>query len=448
MCRPESEAQEQAALQPKLAWDDSDTVARVSSGVEFRPHRRYWLIGGKYYDLEPFLHRHPGGKQLLLLARDRFDDCTFVFEAHHSDYKKTRAVLRKYEVKPSNGMDAAAPVLVAGKHHVKLLDDDAFFSVLRQRVNEHLKRNGGAGPTRECVVLFWATLALWAALWVQAVVSGSLFAAVAVGLVGAVLGGFGHNWVHQPTYRTWALLSLDTVGFSSEAWLREHLLQHHMYTNTPKDNHFKGTDPWFVTDPTVKRNMLQTYITPYLNPLLLSVGAFANYLAHTAAMFCGQEQLSVGKLILPAQIGLMIHCWGPLQGLFLCWVIFGTTSVWYFTLALMNHNAEHCTDVKNRNASADWGVAQLNSSADFGTGRSFVASLPYLWLNYHTVHHMFPHTDMSKHPGIQSILEKTAKEFGILYRTGDVWTLYKEMLQSFSTPASLFQEINVYAGAI
>ena len=39
-----------------------------------------------------------------------------------------------------------------------------------------------------------------------------------------------HNYdryaqVHQPAYRNWALLSLDTVGFSSEAWLREHLMQ-------------------------------------------------------------------------------------------------------------------------------------------------------------------------------------------------------------------------------
>ena len=29
---------------------------------------RYWLIGGKYYDLEPFLHRHPGGKQALVIS--------------------------------------------------------------------------------------------------------------------------------------------------------------------------------------------------------------------------------------------------------------------------------------------------------------------------------------------------------------------------------------------
>ena len=30
-----------------------------------------------------------------------------------------------------------------------------------------------------------------------------------------------------------------------------------MYTNTPWDNHFRGTDPFLVTDPTVERNLLQ-----------------------------------------------------------------------------------------------------------------------------------------------------------------------------------------------
>jgi len=42
-------------------------------------------------------------------------------------------------------------------------------------------------------------------------------------------------------------------------------------------------------------------------------------------------------------------------------------------------------------------------------------SIRYLWLNYHTVHHMFPHTDMSHHPAIQKIMVETAKQFGIKY---------------------------------
>jgi len=70
-----------------------------SSGVPFfPPSQKYWRIGGKWYDLEPFLDKHPGGRHILLLARDRFEDCTFVFEAHHHNYQRARAMIRKFEV--------------------------------------------------------------------------------------------------------------------------------------------------------------------------------------------------------------------------------------------------------------------------------------------------------------------------------------------------------------
>jgi hypothetical protein len=37
------------------------------------------------------------------------------------------------------------------------------------------------------------------------------------------MGGFGHNWVHQKKYRSWAF-GLDLVGLNSENWLKEHNL--------------------------------------------------------------------------------------------------------------------------------------------------------------------------------------------------------------------------------
>merc|ERR1719162_1696356 len=112
--------------------------------------------------------------------------------------------------------------------------------------------------------------------------TGSVGVALLTGLVGSWLGAFGHNWVHQPRYRGlgWALLSLDTLGFSSEGWYREHNLQHHMYTNTPWDNHFRGTDPFLVTDPTVERTWVQSNIMPYLLHIILFFGVYGNWLAH------------------------------------------------------------------------------------------------------------------------------------------------------------------------
>merc|ERR1712216_97352 len=108
---------------------------------------------------------------------------------------------------------------------------------------------------------------------------------------------------------------------------------------------------------------------------------------------------------------------------------YGIVSTWFYTIAIMNHNTEDSWDIDRRNNAQDWGEAQLISCADIGVGLTFYESSRYLWLNYHTVHHLFPHTDMSKHPGIQKILVETCKDFGIRYECNDFKSLYLEMCE-------------------
>ena len=394
--------------------------ARWSAGVPFYPPSdKYWRIGNRWYDFSDFLDKHPGGRAVILDSRDRFEDATFVFESHHHDYTRARAMIRKYEVtdpdelralratlraRPARAQktdgDDGGPSLSSRVHfdesldqklYPNLLDDGAFYSVLRKRVTAHLKSIGhkDGGPTNECVLLFACVLLAYAAGMCVTYQSGSFVAAALTGVAASWLGGFGHNWVHQPKYklRGWALLSLDLCGFSSEAWYRDHNLQHHMYTNTPWDNHFRGTDPFLVTDPTIERNFVQHYVTPFINPLLLCFGVYANYVAHTIELLRGRENWSIGKLFLPLHFALMMSRWGGAHGFCLVWTFHSVIGLYYFTMALMNHNAAHTMDVKSRNKSRDWGEAQLHSSADWGVNMTFLQAGVYLWLNYHTVHH-------------------------------------------------------------
>jgi len=298
-----------------------------------------------------------------------------------------------------------------------------------------------------CCALFWVTFVAWCLSLCWVVYSGTLVAALAFGFMMTWLGAFGHNWVHQPRYRFWAYLSLDTVGFSSDAWLREHNLQHHMYTNTPWDNHFKGTDPFLVTDPTVERNFAQRHIFPNLAPLLLSFGLYANYSAHLIDLLKGREKVTVGKLLLPAQIFALVYRFGW-WGFLLCFIAHMVLGNYYFTLALMNHNAESCVDTASRNKSRDWAVAQLHSSADWDVSCPFLLAGRWLWLNYHTVHHLFPLMDFSHHPAIQSILMKTCEEFGVDYTVGEARKIHREMRGTWKEPFSVMQQVLVYAGGI
>ena len=71
---------------PGTSPENGDHPVVMSSGVAFTPSAwqgKYWRIGNRFYDLTPFLDRHPGGRALLEMARDRFDDSTYAFEAHH-----------------------------------------------------------------------------------------------------------------------------------------------------------------------------------------------------------------------------------------------------------------------------------------------------------------------------------------------------------------------------
>ena len=94
------------------------------------------------------------------------------------------------------------------------------------------------------------------------------------------------------------------------------------------------------------------------------------------------------------------------------------------------------------------GWLRCAGQADWGVQLSFLQAGRYLWLNYHTVHHLFPLTDFSHHPAIQAILIETCKEFKIKYVTSNPAAIYWEMIHAFASPLSLLQEVSVYGGSL
>ena len=54
----------------------------------------------------------------------------------------------------------------------------------------------------------------------------------------------------------------------------------------------------------------------------------------------------------------LIYTWGLAWGALLMYINCSIIGIYYFTMALMNHNAEHVTsNVDKRNKAQDWGEA-------------------------------------------------------------------------------------------
>jgi len=108
-------------------------------------------------------------------------------------------------------------------------------------------------------------------------------------------------------------------------------------------------------------------VTPFLNPIILTFAGWGNYIAHFAEVLKGNDKFVIPKLFMPMQVALFMYTWGPAWGFFLAYINASVIGIYYFTCALMNHNAEHITNaVDKRNKARDWGEAQLHSSADWG----------------------------------------------------------------------------------
>jgi hypothetical protein len=104
------------------------------------------------------------------------------------------------------------------------MPEGSFYNVLRAKVCEYLKTVDGPGPTQECINFFWFLVVAYFALFAVICATNSYLVVCVWAIVSALVGSYGHNWIHQPKYRFWAVLGLDLAGMSSENWLREHVL--------------------------------------------------------------------------------------------------------------------------------------------------------------------------------------------------------------------------------
>eukprot|EP01083_Nonionella_stella_P012921 36479_1 len=456
-------------------------------------------IDGNYYDLTQFSDSHPGGKNILVWAKRKAWDHTQMFAIHHVNYTKASAIMNRFLIKDKQLIDRIHELesieipqrfrkqlpRSTSKHYPKQLigsgieshyesfgintdnidskwsfDDlkmadcsfelprkGSFYWELREEIYKYFKNNNTSYyPTTFYMTLWWIVAFLALASQVMQCHFKSYTLAVFTGLTYAFLGGYGHQFIHNPVhFRTYAYLCLDWIGLYSYQYMVDHVVVHHIHTNTIPDHHFDGTDPFLYVNPLIPRAYWRKVFKVAISLGTFAIGIHGNYIYNSFLILSGNAPFYASILIFPANYALT--CWlvgDVVLGLALAATSTCVVSTWYFTIALMNHNQSENWDMdkltnaaQSSSKNGGWAEMQLVTTTDIGYNYGFIGSMLCLWLNYHTVHHLLPTVDMSHHQQAQKILNRVSAKHGLSYSYKPIWDMYWDMLDTFSMARAL-----------
>jgi linoleoyl-CoA desaturase len=397
-----------------------------------------WEIHGKYYDLDPFLKTHPGGRRFLEQSRGM--DCTALFESIHLHDKIPKASLRKFYVCDKDDHEPDFD-----------WDPDGFYMTVKARVREYFSQDAqGRGlsgramryahhGTRAFVVrlvLFWL---VWAAVSVGAVYYGQWWCAVLWGPLAFALGGYGHEAMHGGVFgsvranRVIAFMTLDVNGLSSYVFTAMHVPLHHIHTNVADidpdiEVHFptvreRPNQPlfWFHRFQHLYAWMIYFITFPVLwvvDIISISTGVWFGPFgpmrrpyAREVAWFGVFKMVSLGLwYVLP----YLLHPWPT--ALLINAVMVGSAGLVVQTTFALNHQNELAMNLEERRSAhpRDWGAQQLETTADFHHGHWLPVTF-FGGLGFQIEHHLFPTLSYSRLAEVAPIVRKTCEEFDVPY---------------------------------
>ena len=248
--------------------------------------------------------------------------------------------------------------------------------------------------------------------------------------------GFGHQWVHLPDHEIKGYI-LSYLGLYTDVFQKDHLLRHHVYTNTIADHHVASTEPFIVIPPYKERPLFNSnWISNHIILTVVTlVGIPCNFVESTInslikrpyklrwnwCLFFIRALFSILCVNGNIWLGLKLFMYSTL-----------TVSTYYYHIALLNHNQNENWNLKKLNECRDWGEWQIITCSDIGYNYGNFYSMLSLWLNYHCVHHLFPTLDMSYHQDIQHFVLYMANKYNIKYSFKSFTQMYFETVDQFT----------------
>jgi linoleoyl-CoA desaturase len=236
--------------------------------------------------------------------------------------------------------------------------------------------------------------------------------------------------------------SLNLVGGNSLNWKIQHNVLHHTYTNVhevDEDISPRGVlrmAPTEIWRPFHKyQHMYAWFFYSLLTIVWISFKDFGRLRRYIKDGMLQKQKLSVsrewtililtkicyiGFLYLPVMLVPEITWWMPITGFLIMHGIAGFVLAIIFQPAHVIDGTEYPLPDEDGNLENSWAIHQLHTTTNFGR-RHRAFSWFVGGLNYQVEHHLFPNICHVHYRAISPIVEATAKEFGLPYKSKDTF---------------------------
>ena len=401
--------------------------------------RMLWCIHGKFYDLSPFVDKHPGGREWLLITQGT--ECTGAFETHHLDIEKANKWLAPYYVKDSPALGTARSEfdwspMVDGRPN--------FYVTLRAKVLHYLKstygEKGWKNPHGRMHVLSAIALSLFMAAFVHLLMRPSYMSAILAGLALHPLIGVGHNFFHQSDNSQGSLWKyvFNLTCFSFHEWRISHVFSHHLYINLLCDVEATAVEHFVAFLTCVPTNSVLVFVYWHVFNLILPIYSYTRHwwlLLTGVASFRWDEMVPLAQLL--AIYLLACGAGGSaamLEALSLFALMHGVAAYVLLLVSTPVHRGEECWSEGNAGATYDFGLHTVMSTRDYHVKCSLPVSLfAFEMFNDHVMHHLFCQIDISYIAELRPIFEEHLAKYGLSKhgRSRTFWGLFRGVVKNW-----------------
>ena len=413
-----------------------------------------WNLYGKQYDLTKYIELHPGGKDILICAKDE-QDITCLFETYHafSDISKIKKILDKYEVTNTSNEVTNKSDVVCDKNIKYEQYDFTNYHKLLNKIKIAYPDRSSIKATSSWFLFVCLTFIMYCMIFYTAMFSNyNIIIKSICGLLAGILYiSIGFTVMHDASHyavctnthvnRILSKLWNGFILWNPKMWFYHHVYNHHSFTGVEnRDPDLYHLRPFIrkLTSDTKVLDITSKIQDKIVMPILFifpgqTIGQGISYLiaAFRKRLFKIKiPNISYYDKIDTSLILLNIYClYNGLIWPTINYII--ALNITYSINIVLDHDMFE-TAIDNHYTGNDWLKLQICNSGNFLNNNMFWSCF-FGGINYQIEHHLFPNMSNVHYPIIAPIVKQHCLENNIPYVCNnslyDAYTSYLKTLK-------------------